>query len=227
MEHAPPAPRGKDGRVKIVEVQALAIPAIKVIRYARFRDHRGYFTESYRASDFEQGEQASFLHGVRFVQANESFSRAHTIRGLHFQWNPHMGKLVRTIRGHMIDVVLDIRLGSPTFGKVIAHDMPATSDEDWNEWIWVAPGFAHGNTFSTDTVIEYFCSGEWSPGCEAGISPLATDLDWSLCDPTLRERFARIAANTTLISDKDRDGLTVAAWQGDDRARNFQYQDLA
>ena len=213
--------------MKIVEVQELAIPAIKVIRYARFRDHRGYFTEHYRFSDFERSEQTPFFRGVRFVQANESFSRAHTVRGLHFQWNPHMGKLVRTVRGHMTDVVLDIRLGSPTFGKVIAHDMPVTSEEEHNEWIWVPPGFAHGNTFPADTVIEYFCSGEWSPGCEAGISPLAPDLDWSLCDPKLREQFAGIAATTTLISDKDRDGLTVAEWAGDERAQNFTYGDLA
>lgn len=213
--------------MKIVDVRELAIPAIKVIRYARFRDQRGYFTEHYRFSDFERNEQTPFFRGVRFVQANESFSRAQTVRGLHFQWNPHMGKLVRTVRGHMIDVVLDIRLGSPTFGKVIAHDMPVTGEEEHNEWIWVPPGFAHGNTFPTDTVIEYFCSGEWSPGCEAGISPLAPDLDWSLCDPRLREQFANIAATTTLISDKDREGLTVAEWAGDERAQNFTYRDLA
>lgn len=213
--------------MKIVEVQELAIPAVKVIRYARFRDHRGYFTETYRLGDFEQNDQTPFMRGLRFVQANESFSRAHTVRGLHFQWNPYMGKLVRTVRGHMIDVVLDIRLGSPTYGKVIAFDMPATGDEETNDWIWVPPGFAHGNTFLTDTVIEYFCTGEWSPGCEAGISPLASDLDWSLCDPDLREQFAEIAATTTLISDKDRDGLSVTAWANDDRAQNFRYQDLA
>ena len=94
-----------------------------------------------------------------------------------------MGKLVRTIRGHMIDVVLDIRKGSPTYGKIIAHDMPVQGDEDYAEWIWVPPGFAHGNTFPADTVIEYLCSGEYSPGNEAGISPVADDLDWSLCEP--------------------------------------------
>lgn len=213
--------------MKIVDVRELAIPAIKVIRFARFRDHRGYFAEHYRLSDFERNDQTPFMRGVRFLQANESFSQAGTVRGLHFQWNPHMGKLVRTVRGHMIDVVLDIRLGSPTFGQIIAHDMPVTGDEDYAEWIWVPPGFAHGNTFPADTVIEYFCSGEWSPGCEAGISPLATDLDWSRGDPAMRDTFTRIAATTTLISDKDRDGLSVAAWAADDRARNFRYDELA
>lgn len=213
--------------MKIIEVKELAIPAIKVIRYARFHDHRGYFSESYRWSDFERHERTPFMRGVQFVQANESFSRAQTVRGLHFQWNPHMGKLVRTVRGHMIDVVLDIRKESPTFGRVIAYDMPATGDEDWGDWIWVPPGFAHGNAFPADTVIEYFCSGEWRPGCEAGISPLATDLDWSLCDPDLRRQFADIAGATTLISDKDRDGFALGAWAADDRSENFRYEDLS
>ena len=217
---------GRIDRVKIVEVTQLAIPEVKVIRYARFRDHRGYFTEHYRWSDFDQGEQTPFMRGIRFVQANESFSRAHTVRGLHFQWNPHMGKLVRTIRGHMIDIVLDIRAGSPTFGKVIAYDMPATGDEATSDWIWVPPGFSHGNTFLADTVIEYFCSGKWSPGCEAGISPLAPDLDWSLCDSEPRDQFAEIAATTELMTDKDRNGLTMAAWAQDDRGQHFRYQEL-
>ncbi len=212
--------------MKIVEVKELAIPAIKVIRFARFADHRGYFTEHYRQSDFETGEQTPFMRGVRFVQANESFSRATTVRGLHFQWNPYMGKLVRTLHGHMIDLVLDIRAGSPTWGKIIAYDMPAAADDGFGEWIWVPPGFAHGNTFPTDTLIEYFCSGEYSPGCEAGISPLAADLDWSLCDPDLRDQFREIAQTTTLMTDKDRNGFSLAAWQEDERSNNFTYAEL-
>ena len=212
--------------VKIVDVIPLAIPEIKVIRFARFPDQRGYFTELYRRGDFEAGEATPFMRGVRFVQANESFSRAGTVRGLHFQWNPCMGKLVRTIRGHMIDVVLDIRKGSPTYGKIIAHDMPAQGDETVAEWIWVPAGFAHGNTFPAETVIEYFCSGEYSPGNEAGISPVADDLDWSLCDPFLADQFQSIARSTVLMSDKDRDGLSVGAWTADERSGNFVYDDL-
>ncbi|MGH2615077.1 MAG: dTDP-4-dehydrorhamnose 3,5-epimerase family protein, partial [Thermomicrobiales bacterium] len=74
--------------MKITEVLDLAIPEVKVIRFARFADNRGYFSEQYRFSDFESGEATPFMRGVRFVQANESFSRAGTVRGLHFQWNP-------------------------------------------------------------------------------------------------------------------------------------------
>jgi dTDP-4-dehydrorhamnose 3,5-epimerase len=213
--------------VKILEIKELAIPAVKVIRFGRFRDHRGYFSEQYRFTDFESGEASPFMRGVRFLQANESFSRTGTVRGLHFQWNPYMGKLVRTIRGHMIDVVLDIRRGSPTYGKVIAYDMPVQGDEDYSDWIWVPPGFAHGNTFPADTVIEYFCSGEYSPGNEAGISPVADDLDWSLCPPDLRDQFYAIASSTTLMTDKDRNGFSLTAWTADTRSEQFRYDDLA
>ena len=145
---------------------------------------------------------------------------------MHFQWNPFMGKLVRTVRGRMIDLVLDIRKGSPTYGMAIAHDMTVRGDEDHGEWIWVPPGFAHGNCFTEDTIIEYFCSGEYSPGCEAGISPLAADLDWSLCDPALRDEVRSILAGDLLITDKDRDAFTVAGWAADERSANFRYEDL-
>lgn len=213
--------------MKILSITDLAIPAVKVIRFARFRDNRGYFSEHYRFSDFETGDAASFMHGVRFLQMNESFSKPHTVRGLHFQWNPFMGKLVRTVRGRMIDMVVDIRKGSPTYGKIIAYDMPVTGDEDFSEWIWVPPGFAHGNTFTEDTVIEYLCSGEYSPGCEAGLSPVASDLDWSLCDPELAELFQQIAHSTEFMTAKDRDGLSLATWTADPRSENFQYDELS
>ncbi len=209
--------------MKILDVQQLQIPEIKVIRFARFRDQRGYFTEHFRDSDFRTNPLIPFMRGVEFVQTNESFSRVGTVRGLHFQWNPYMGKLVRTLHGHMIDLVLDIRRGSPTFGKAIAYDMPSSGGEDFNEWIWVPPGFAHGNVFLEDTSIEYFCSGEYSPGNEAGISPLAEDIDWSLCGPNLKEAFLKTAYSTPLITDKDRNGLSVAAWEKDERSNYFVY----
>jgi dTDP-4-dehydrorhamnose 3,5-epimerase len=209
--------------MKILAAEQLEIPEIRVIRFARFSDERGYFTEHFRDSDFQTNPLISFMEGVRFVQANESFSRATTVRGLHFQWNPYMGKLVRTLRGHMVDVVLDIRKGSPSFGKAIAYDMPSDRNQDFDEWIWVPPGFAHGNTFLEDTSIEYLCSGEYSPGNEAGISPLAEDIDWSLCDQDLRETFHEIASSTRLMTDKDRNGLSVTAWERDERSDNFVY----
>lgn len=213
--------------MKVLSVKELAIPDIRVIRFARFSDQRGYFTEHFRLSDFQNHPQLTFMNGVQFVQTNESFSRPGTVRGLHFQWNPYMGKLVRTLQGHMVDVVLDIRKGSPTFGKVIAYDMPSRRGDEGNEWIWVPPGFAHGNFFTEETAIEYFCSGEYSPGCEAGISPLAEDLDWSLCDPELSTAFARLIGEGAVISEKDTAGLTLSAWVDDPRSENFVYGAMA
>lgn len=207
--------------MKILNVARLAIPEIQVIRFARYRDHRGYFTEHFRKSDSLR--QLPFLKEVEFVQCNESWSRPQTIRGLHYQWNPCLGKLVRTLAGHMVDLVLDIRKGSPTFGRAIAYDMPCSPEAEYSEWIWVPPGFAHGNYFPESTQIEYFCSGEYNPGCEAGISPLACDIDWSLCDPALKSAFDQMVANTPLMTDKDRNGYSVEAWSANPNSGNFLY----
>jgi dTDP-4-dehydrorhamnose 3,5-epimerase len=208
-------------RLKIVDVKSLAIPEIKVIRFARFPDHRGYFTEHFRKSDIAA---LPFMTDVEFRQGNESYSKPGTIRGLHFQWNPYMGKLVRTLSGRMTDLVLDIRKGSPAFGKILAYDMPGGPELEYSEWIWVPKGFAHGNYFSEPTTIEYYCSAEYSPGCEGGISPLSADIDWSLCEPGLKSRFDAIVADSPLMTDKDRNGHTLASWTATTTANLFLYR---
>jgi dTDP-4-dehydrorhamnose 3,5-epimerase len=213
--------------VKIVDVRSLAVADVKVVRFGRFRDERGYFTEPYRQSDVALDPATGFLAGLTFPQANESFSHAGVIRGLHFQWNPFMGKLVRTVSGRMVDLALDIRLDSPTFGKIIAHDMPSSSGDEWSEWIWVPPGFAHGNFFTEETTIEYFCSGEYSPGNEAAVSPLAGDLDWSLCSPDLRDEFHALVEGDAMLSEKDRNAGPLSDWRSDPRSANFLYSELA
>ncbi|MFH1227530.1 MAG: dTDP-4-dehydrorhamnose 3,5-epimerase family protein [Planctomycetota bacterium] len=209
--------------MKIIGVKSLAIPDIKVVRFARFCDVRGYFTESFRKSDFQKHSEMSFIKGAEFTQCNEGASHPGTMRGLHFQWNPYMGKLVRTLKGHLVDVALDIRKGSPTLGKIIAYDMPYTADADWSEWIWIPPGFAHGTLLIEESLIEYFCSGEYSQGCEASISPLAPDMDWSLCDAELKKLFDKTVPVTKFITDKDKNGLSMNAWLKDSRSDNFIY----
>lgn len=206
--------------MKITDVFSLKIEDVKVIRFARFKDHRGYFTEVFRLQDIES---LSFFKGYKFYQVNESYSKAGVIRGLHFQWNPYMGKLVRTIKGRMIDLALDIRLNSPTFGKIVAYDMPASIENDYSEWIWLPPGFAHGNIFTEETMIEYFCTGWWAPQTEAGISPFADDIDWSLCEPKLKDIFDGFKIKEPLISEKDKNGLTLKEWLSDKRSENFVY----
>lgn len=207
--------------MKIVDVRSLAIPDIKVIRFARFADARGYFTEPYRKSDFFAHPALAPLAGIEFVQVNESYSHAGVLRGLHFQWNPYMGKLVRTVYGHLIDLVLDIRQSSPTAGKIIAYDIPSHPEDPEAEWIWVPPGFAHGTLLLEPTFLEYYCTGQYSPGCEAAISPLAEDLDWSLCDPALKLRLDQTVEQGVILSDKDRSGLTYRQWCADPRAKEF------
>ena len=209
--------------MKVVNVRSLAIPEIRVIRYGRFPDDRGFFAEHFRKSDFMTHPPLDFLHNEEFLQCNESFSKPGTIRGMHFQWNPYMGKMVRTLRGRMVDLVLDIRKGSPTFGKIIGYDMPEDHTADYAEWIWVPPGFAHGNFFTQLSHIEYFCSGEYNPGCEAGISPLASDIDWSLFDSELKEEFDKIISGNPLITDKDRNGSTLASWMENPDSDHFVY----
>lgn len=207
--------------MQISSVFSLAIPEIKVIRFSRFADHRGYFTETFRESDVKKHPNLNCMKEMTFTQMNESYSKRGAIRGLHFQWNPYMGKLVRTISGHMVDLVLDIRRGSPTFGKIIAHDMRAESTAEYQEWIWAPPGFAHGNFFLENTVIEYFCTGEYSQGCEAAISPLSADLDWSLCETALQQQFFNLLRQNPIISNKDKKGLSLSQWTEDDSSQNF------
>jgi dTDP-4-dehydrorhamnose 3,5-epimerase len=207
--------------MKILEMRSLEIPDVKVIRFARFADHRGFFTEHFRKSDFGK---LDFAKGLEFSQCNESFSRAGTIRGLHFQWNPYMGKLVRTLSGRMVDLAMDIRKGSPTFGKILAYDMPEDSSAAYGEWIWVPPGFAHGNYFDRESRIEYFCTSEYSPNCEAGISPVAEDIDWSLCDLKLKSEMIAILANGALMTEKDRNGYTISSWIQNSNSDQFLFR---
>ncbi len=207
--------------MNIIKLKELLIPDVKVINYKRFVDHRGYFTEHLRKSDLIDKSGIASLKGKRLLQANESFSYKGTFRGLHFQWNPYMGKLVRPVSGHIIDFALDIRKDSPTLGKIIGYSMQASIEKDNAEWIWVPPGFAHGILIIEDSLVEYFCTGEYNPDCEAGISPVAGDIDWTLCDSELKKLFDIIVPVSRFISDKDRNGLSLKEWIGDPRSKFF------
>ncbi len=203
--------------MKIIDVRELEIPAVKVIRFGRFCDTRGFFTETFRRSDL-----SAVLPGMEFVQMNESYSRAGVVRGLHFQWSPYMGKLVRTISGRMVDIFLDIRIGSKTFGQASMYDLPGDDNADLSEWIWVPPGFAHGNFFPRESRIEYLCSGEYGAGNESGISPLAKDIDWALCPAKLKAEFDRLVAAGAIMTEKDRMGFSVNDWKKDPRSAYFK-----
>lgn len=209
--------------MKILEVKSLAIPELKVIKFARFPDNRGYFTETFRHSDFKNHPDFRFFENKEIYQCNESYSKAKVIRGLHLQHSPLMGKFVRPIFGHLIDLALDLRKNSPSFGKIIAYDMPTSPNRDYDEIIWLPPGFAHGILFPEDSLIEYSCTGEYNPGGEVCITPFAKDLDWSLCDQNLKQIYTDILSNTDLISDKDKQGHEISEWQALPDCEKFIY----
>jgi len=207
--------------MKILEVKDLPIQGVKIIRFVRFADNRGYFTETFRKSDILENQELKFLKPFDFVQTNESFSKKGVVKGLHFQWDPPLGKLLRTISGHMVDMIVDIRKNSPALGKIILYDLPAETSQDYNEWIWLPPGIAHGSFFLADSLNEYFFTADYNPKAEAGISPLTEDLDWSLADAALKEQFDRIKSGEILISGKDKEGMSFNDWQKDERSENF------
>ena len=204
--------------MKIISITEAKIPGVKLINLERFMDQRGFFSETYRISDFIYNDLKVFPNGI--MQTNESFSQKNVLRGLHFQWNPNMGKLVRTIHGHMVDLILDLRQGSPTQGKIMAFDMPSRSTDKKTNWIWVPEGCAHGNFFLEDTYIEYFCSGSYNGDCEAGISPFADDIDWTICDPILKKLFFDLK-DSFIIAPKDINGLLLNEWLSRKEAQNF------
>lgn len=209
--------------MKIIDVKSLLLPEIKVIRFGRFPDQRGYFSEIYKKTDFGNLESGEIFGGLNFLQINEAYSKAGTVRGLHFQWDPAMGKLIRTIKGRMVDMIMDIRTGSPNLGKIILHDMSVSVEADSNQWLWIPPGFAHGNFFTVDSLVEYFCTSEYNPDGESGISPLSGDIDWSLCDNELKNKFDEIVGRSILISQKDKDAQNLKGWLDSSLSKNFTF----
>ena len=162
-----------------MKFEALAVPALVEINPRRHGDERGYFAEIFRQRDFD--EQAG---PAVFVQENESFSaRPGTIRGLHFQTDPcAQGKLVRCTAGAIFDVAVDLRTGSPTFGKWAAVELsPAKGN-----LLWIPTGFAHGFcTLESNTVVTYKVTSYYAPECDKGLrwDDPAIGIDWpSLAD---------------------------------------------
>jgi len=204
--------------MKINNIFEPAIKGVKVIHFERFMDKRGYFSETFRDTDFLQNKLGVFPNGI--LQTNESYSRRNVLRGLHFQWNNPMGKLVRTISGHMVDLILDLRIGSPTQGQIMAFNMPIAAHQNESIWIWVPEGCAHGNFFLVDSYIEYFCSGAYNGECEAGISPFSEDIDWSICDSNLKDNFFELK-DAFIATSKDINGLSVNEWLNRPDANNF------
>jgi dTDP-4-dehydrorhamnose 3,5-epimerase len=146
-----------------MEVVSLAIPDVKVITPKRFGDHRGFFVETY-----SRQKLAGFGIDMEFVQDNHSMSAAKgTVRALHYQIRPHaQAKLVRVLKGSILDVAVDIRRDSPTFGKFVTEILSA----DNLRMMYVPVGFAHGfETLEPNTEVAYKVSDYYAPTHERGI----------------------------------------------------------
>jgi dTDP-4-dehydrorhamnose 3,5-epimerase len=167
--------------------ERLAIPALVLVRVRKFADSRGHFVETFRKADF-----AEMGIGCDFVQDNQAFSaEPGTIRGLHFQVPPHaQAKLVRVLRGAVYDVAVDLRRGSPTYGRWCGARLTAEGGEQ----IFVPRGFAHGYcTLEPDTMVAYKVDSYYAPQSEAGLiwNDAEIGIDWTM------------PADKVLVSDKD------------------------
>ena len=156
---------------------------MKLIKPSRYIDHRGYFGETYSRCRYEELGITS-----EFVQDNHSLSRAvETLRGLHFQAPPHaQGKLVRCGRGAIFDVALDIRRGSPTYGKSEGYELTAENGHQ----LYVPVGFAHGFvTLEADSEIVYKCTDYYAPETEGAVLWNSCGIEWPLFgEPILSDK---------------------------------------
>ncbi len=143
-----------------VEIHETEFAGVLRVKSPMFRDQRGFFMESYSSRDFEK---AGFPE-LRFLQDNLSGSGKGVLRGMHYQLEPHgMGKLVRVVKGSIFDVAVDLRRGSPTFGRWLG----ITLCEGSGEALWIPAGFAHGFlSLEEGTLVHYKCDGLYEPSSE-------------------------------------------------------------
>ncbi len=173
-----------------------ALPGVVILKPRVFRDARGFFAETYHAQKFAELGITS-----TFVQDNHSRSSRGTLRGLHFQLRHPQAKLCRVIQGEVFDVAVDIRHGSPTFGKWVGVVLSA---EEMNQ-IFIPAGFAHGFVVLSDTAeFLYKCSDFYDPSGEGGVawSDPEIGIDWPIADPLLSEKDARYPTLRDLAPEK-------------------------
>ena len=169
-----------------MEVIKTDIEGVVILEPRIFKDARGYFFESFSAQEFQEK-----VCQTTFVQDNESFSSYGVVRGLHFQKPPYtQSKLVRVIKGAVLDVAVDLRKGSPTYGKHVAVELTGENHRQ----LFIPQGFAHGFSVLSDEVLfQYKCDNFYAPQSEGGIA-------WN--DPALQIDW-RIPSDKIILSEKD------------------------
>ncbi len=186
-----------------VHVETTPIEDLLVIVPEVFEDERGFFMEVYHQEEFRKAGLPD-----TFVQLNHSRSARNVVRGLHFQWEPPMGKLMRVTLGTAYLVAVDIRKGSPTLGRWFGAEVSAASKRQ----IWAPAGFARGFcVLSEYAEIQYLCTGTYNKEGESGVlwSDPAIGIDWPVSDP--------------ILSEKDTSAQTLAQWLGRPESDNFRY----
>lgn len=184
------------------KLERSSIKDLLIITPDIFQDDRGFFTETYRKDKFSE-----FGLNVEFVQDNHSRSSKNVVRGLHFQWEPPMGKLMRVTQGVAFLVAVDIRIGSPTFGKWVGVEASAQNRKQ----VYAPAGFARGFCVLSDYAeIQYKCTGIYSKA-ESGIL-------WN--DPSIRIEWP---IKKPILSKKDESAQTLEQWMSKEESQNFTY----
>lgn len=167
-----------------MEITETPIKDLLIITPTVFGDDRGYFFESFNENFFQEKIDPT----IHFVQDNQSKSQKNVLRGLHFQNPPYaQGKLVRVITGSVLDVAVDIRKNSPTYGKHFSVVLSAYN----NKMLWIPPGFAHGFvSLEDETIFSYKCTNFYNKNSEGCIlwNDQDLDIDWSVSSPILSEK---------------------------------------
>lgn len=190
-----------------IQVESRHLNDVVVLVPDVFRDERGFFTEPYRADQF-----GALGLPTEFVQDNHSGSGKGVLRGLHFQWDPPMGKLMRVTQGRAFLVAVDIRKGSPTLGRWFGIEASA----DNRRSVWAPAGFARGFCVLSDFAeIQYKCTAIYNKNCESGIRWDDPDIgiQWPVTDP--------------LVSEKDSRGQWLAQWLRSPESEHFQWTPAA
>jgi dTDP-4-dehydrorhamnose 3,5-epimerase len=167
-----------------VKVEPTALPGVLVIEPRVHRDERGFFLETYQKERFrEAGIDATF------VQDNHSASKSGTLRGLHLQTGELQGKLVRCVAGSVFDVAVDVRRGSPTYGRWVGVELSADNFRQ----VWIPPGFAHGFAVTSERAeVEYKCTALYRADAELTVrwDDPALAIRWPVASPTLSAKDA-------------------------------------
>jgi len=187
-----------------IRIESRHLGDVAVLASEVFEDERGFFMEVYRADQYK-----ALGLPTEFVQDNHSRSKRGVLRGLHFQWDPPMGKLMRVTYGSAFLIAVDIRKGSPTLGQWFGVEVSAKDKKQ----VWAPAGFARGFCVVSDFAeVQYKCTGIYNPKCESGIrwNDPKIGIHWPVKEPEL--------------SGKDRQAQTLDEWLASPASNHFQFQ---